>query len=136
MNVCIKLESIEIPNSVKNITGAFSDCTSLTSIRFAEGSQLTEFGAGVVSNCVSLSSIEIPSSVTRIDNYALDGMGSSSNKTTIIIHATVPPALTDIFSSLEISNPSQIIVPKGCGNAYKSAAGWSSYANLIVESTE
>lgn len=133
---CESLTSIEIPNSVKNITGAFSDCTSLTRISFAEGSQLTEFGAGVVSNCVSLSSIEIPSSVTRIDNYALDGMGSSSNKTTIIIHATVPPALTDIFSSLEISNPSQIIVPKGCGNAYKSAAGWSSYANLIVEATE
>lgn len=133
---CESLTSIEIPNSVKNIDGAFSNCTNLTSISFAEGSQLTEFGAGVVSNCTSLSSIEIPSSVTRIDNYALEGMGSPTNKTTITIHATVPPKIVDIFSSLTISNPSQIIVPKGCSGAYKSAAGWSSYANLIVEATE
>ncbi len=66
---------------------------------------------------------------------------------TVKILATTPPEVGTSTGDGEIlqrpfttkeSNDfvvEQIIVPKGSGNAYKTAAGWSEYADLIVEAS-
>ena len=45
---------------------------------------------------------------------------------------TIPPTLgSNVFPP----NVTTITVPTGCGNAYKTADGWSTYADKIVEAT-
>ena len=68
---CSSLTSIDIPNSVTSIGNeAFTNCTSLSSCTFEEGSQLTSIGNYVFQGCISLTSIDIPNTVTSIGQYA------------------------------------------------------------------
>ena len=79
---CTSLESIEIPASVTNIGDyAFSGCTSLTGLTFAEGSQLTSVGFGVFHRCTSLKNVEISASVTDIGTYVFSDCTSLTNVT-------------------------------------------------------
>ena len=60
-----------IPNSVESIgMGAFSGCTSLTSITIPDS--VTSIGAEAFRNCDSLESITIPTSVRSIKEWAFD----------------------------------------------------------------
>ena len=84
---CTSLVSIEIPANVEVIDAcAFQNCTNLSTVTFASGSKLREFGdgatddtadvpfqTGAFANCSSLTSIVIPASVERI------GLGSFFN---------------------------------------------------------
>ena len=51
---------------------AFDECTSLTTVTFAEGSQLTSIGDDAFYYCYSLTSITIPASVTSIGHGAFE----------------------------------------------------------------
>lgn len=65
------LESITIPSSVTNIgAGAFRFAVRLTSVSFAEDSQLLEIPDNAFANARSLTAIRIPSSVTSIGESA------------------------------------------------------------------
>ena len=65
------LTEITIPASVATIgEGAFSSCESLTSVTFAENSQLESIGDYAFSECSSLTKITIPASVTAIGDEA------------------------------------------------------------------
>ena len=71
---CGNIVSIEIPSSVISIgDSAFSGCTNLQNVTFAEGSLLQSIGNHAFYDCASLASIEIPSSVTSIGDYAFYG---------------------------------------------------------------
>ena len=60
------ITSVTIPASVTEIGGwAFCDCTNLTSVIFATGSQLEKIGWGAFLN-TAITSITIPASVTHI----------------------------------------------------------------------
>ena len=66
-----KITSITIPSNVTSIGYcAFWSCSSLTSVTFEEGSQLSSIGVGAFISCTSLTSITIPSSVTSIGRSA------------------------------------------------------------------
>ena len=52
---------------------AFSSCSNLESVTFAEGSQLTTIGGDAFDYCSSLTSIEIPAGVTSIGFAAFSG---------------------------------------------------------------
>ena len=76
---CTSLTSIEIPASVETIgSTAFKRCTALTTVTFEKGSQLKTIEGGDVfsdyygafSDCTSLTSIEIPASVETIGSTA------------------------------------------------------------------
>ena len=76
---CSSLTSIEIPASVETIEAtAFSDCSQLATVTFEKGSQLKTIGGGyyssyyhgAFSDCSSLTSIEIPASVETIEATA------------------------------------------------------------------
>ena len=76
---CSSLTSIEIPASVETIEAtAFKRCSKLTTITFEKGSLLKTIGGGyyssyyhgAFSDCSSLTSIEIPASVETIEATA------------------------------------------------------------------
>ena len=65
------INGIVIEKDVESIgEDAFSSCTGLTSVTFAENSQLESIGANAFDGCTNLTSITIPTSVTFIGDYA------------------------------------------------------------------
>ena len=82
------IKTVEIQRGVTSIGyGAFSGCTSLSSITIPES--VTSIGKYAFERCTSLSSITIPESVTRIGSYAFDGCTSLSS-------ITIPDSVTSI----------------------------------------
>lgn len=62
---CLALDSVKIPNSIKEIgKEAFAYCDSLTSVNLPNS--ISEIGDGAFVYCRSLTSITIPDSVTKI----------------------------------------------------------------------
>jgi hypothetical protein len=69
-----------IPSSVTSIdSGAFRDCTGLTSVGIP--SSVTSIGHSAFSGCTGLTSVIIPNSVTSIYDYAFDGCTSLARVT-------------------------------------------------------
>ena len=65
------LENINIPAGVTTIgESAFQACTSLNSVTFEEGSQLSSIGEGAFYQCMGLTDITIPAGVTTIGESA------------------------------------------------------------------
>ena len=84
---CTALTSIEIPASVETIeAAAFFHCSSLATVTFENGSQLKTIGGGssyygAFSDCTALTSIEIPASVETIKASAFKGCSSLATVT-------------------------------------------------------
>ena len=84
---CTALTSIEIPASVETIeAAAFQECSSLATVTFENGSQLKTIGggsysSGAFSDCTALTSIEIPASVETIEASAFKGCSSLATVT-------------------------------------------------------
>lgn len=124
---CVGLTSITIPNSVTSIgSTAFGWCKRLTNITIPDS--VTTIGSNAFFDCRKLASVTIGNSVTSIGNYAF----AHSRLTSITMLPTTPPTLgSDVFPP----NVTTITVPVGCGDAYKTAEKWSTYADKIVEAT-
>lgn len=149
-----RLQSVEIPGNVKTIgvgafkfcdeihtvsildgvltigTDAFNDCSSLTNLSI--GNSVTTISDRAFAYCSSLTSVTVPASVTVINNHSFT-CGSPTNKFTITMLPTTPPTMNGYPFTLDALN--QIIVPAGCGDAYKAATNWANYAEYIVEAT-
>lgn len=125
---CSNILSIDIPSGVTSIdAGALSSCLSMISATIP--STVTGLSSSAFSTCYSLPEITIPSGVTTIGNSAFSYCYSLA---TIHMLPTAPPTLgTNVFISLP--NNFIIYVPVGTGDTYKSAAGWSTYADHILE---
>ena len=70
--------------------------------------------------------VVIPSDVNSISLYEEEGV----RLTTIYIKAITPPDYPSLSGCPNLKN---IVVPKGCGDAYKMATNWCDYAEIIVE---
>lgn len=116
------VETFEVASTTVN-THTYSDGIEYHLISL---SNYASIGNNAFYNCSGLTSVTIGNSVISIGFVAFSGC---SGLKTIRISAINPPTLdSDAFStSLE-----KIIVPKSAINAYKSAAGWSTYADKIV----
>ena len=87
------LTSIEIPASVASIgSNAFNGCTHLTTVTFAESSNLTSIGDSAFESCTSLTDITIPDGVTSIES----GTFYECNK---LASVTIPASVTSIKGS-------------------------------------
>ena len=81
---CTSLTSITIHSGVTSIgRSAFSGCSNLVSVIFAEGSQLTSIGDGAFYGCSSLTSIEIPTGVTELSVSNSNTFAEGSQLTSI-----------------------------------------------------
>ena len=126
---CRNLVDVVIPNSVTTISyDAFKMCDALITVSF--GNSLTIIGSDAFNGCQQLTDIHLPSSIRNIESHAFDGAMSLSIITNITCMANNPPILgEEVFGR----RPIQVIcVPMSSVEAYKTADGWSQYADVIV----
>ena len=75
---CIYLETITIPNSVKNIGAfTFSLCNNLKNVTLGLG--ITKLEEGLFDGCVNLTNLILPSNITVIGREAFKGCSSLAN---------------------------------------------------------
>ena len=155
---CTGLNSLVIPYSVTSIEfDAFTGCSGLTSIKVDSSNPnydsrdncnalietksntlivgckntgisntVTSIKDSAFADCVGLTSIEIPKSVTSIGDIAFD---SCTGLTSVTVYATTPPSIgNSVFSN---TNDCPIYVPAESLEVYKTAQGWSKYADRI-----
>lgn len=129
---CRNLEKVVLPQNLTLLDGSvFSNCISLKEIILPE--TLKTIGASTFANCHCLAKMMIPQQVTSI------GSGAFSYCTGIkdyYLYPTTPPSLGSTSSFNNISEDCKIHVPKGCLEAYQTAANWSTYADYMVEMEE
>lgn len=104
---------------------SFSYCSSLVSVFIP--SSITNIGEAAFYYCSSLVSILIPSSITNIGYAAFSECVLLSNVT---VKSVTPPTLD---GSIFFNTPLNLViyVPSESVGTYKSASGWSTYANKI-----
>ena len=91
---------------------------------------VTNIDANAFANC-TLTEVTIPAGVTDIGMYAFN---SCSKLTSVIFLSENPPTVgSSIFN--ECTALTTITVPVGCGEVYKTDAGLSEYADIIVEAS-
>ena len=142
---------IIVPASVEIIENNVFEENKFTSIEFETGSRLKSVGDYAFMYACNLVEVIFPEGLTTIGNKLFVGsniqritlpstiktIGKEAFITTytsetlqkLTINATTPPTI----SANAIDVTAQIVVPTGCANAYKTAAGWSTYADKIVE---
>lgn len=147
---CSSLESVTIGNGVTSIgESAFYWCTSLASITISEG--VTSIGNSAFDGCASLVSISIPDSVTSIGSSAFRSCSSLASITIpegvtwigedaffyctslveVYCKPTTPPSLGYDDAFYNNASGRKIYVPRASVEDYKTAEGWSEYANAI-----
>ena len=120
---CNRLSSITLPDSVTSIgVGVFYNCSSLTAITIP--SNVTSIGDWAFGGCYSLTSITLPDSVTTIGKNVFQYCSSLDS---ITCEATTPPTLGEGA----LGGIRNIYVPAASVDAFKTAAGWSTYADII-----
>ena len=136
---CSSLTSVTIGGSVTTFGNyAFSGCSSLTSVTIPDS--VTTIGNYAFLGCSSLTSVTIGDSVTTI-GYA--AFAYCENLKTVYCKAINPPTIVDNngdwygFAMQDESGNicnigCTIYVPTESVEAYKSAQGWSDYADAIV----
>lgn len=122
--------SANIPNVTTIGNYAFNNCSSLTSVNMPN---VITIGSNAFAVCQYLTLLTIPATCTSINQYALR-CGYTTRKCTFIFEGTTPPVIgTQLFQTSYIN---KIIVPKGCGETYKTATNWATFADYIVEAEE
>lgn len=130
---------------------AFRGCESLASVEF--GNKVYTIGQYAFSECPALSCVIISDSVIKIDKNAFNDRGNmvvtigngiteigarafftlTASHLEMHIKATTPPTLASGALGTASSLTHSIVVPAGCGEAYKAATNWARYADYITE---
>ena len=127
---CWQLESATLSTGLTVVPGStFQDCTNLSSIVVPEG--VVELKGYVFYGCTRLTSIVLPSTLTAIGNNCLYGVGSAGDAT-ILCRAAVPPICTASSFGYRNCYVKAIQVPAASVEDYKTALGWSAYAEKIT----
>jgi hypothetical protein len=112
---------------------AFYGCRKLASIKLPDS--IISIPDYAFYACNSLNALTIPSGITYIGAHAVANANSNSNTNPFYVTMlpTTPPALGD--TAFGKNGLARFTVPKGCSATYKTATGWSDYANYIVEAS-
>ena len=153
---CNSISSVTIPQSVTTISdNAFGFCASLAEFKgkfasedgrclvvngtlnsFASAgvteytipSSVTAIGHYAMHNSALLTTVTIPQSVQTVGDGAFNGCVSLAS---VYCKPTTPPTGGSAMFDNNAANR-KIYVPAGSADAYKTAAGWSTYADAIV----
>ena len=112
---CTSLTSVAIPDSVTSIGGyAFDGCSSLTSITL--GYSVISIGFRAFANCTSLTSIAIPNNLTKIGRFAFDNCSALTS-------INLPSGVTIISSGMfaNCASLNSIEIPDGAVDIEKYA---------------
>ena len=122
------LTSVTMNNVTSIGEEAFSGCTSLTEVNMS--SSVTEIGYRAFVDCTSLTSVDIPSSVTEVGN---DVFNNCSNLEIVNMNSIHPPIIGGgVFTQGTIIT----IPPEADLEEWKTAEGWSRYADMMVKRGE
>lgn len=160
---CTELKSVTLPSSVKTIGDyAFDTCESLETVVMPG---VETIGNWSFRNCYKLKDlvlpeglksignycfdknyectvVELPSTITNLGGYVWEG---NPQITTVICHATTPPAVKkgyldgeEIYTIFDDDDYQgrTLYVPAGCVSLYKSAGGWSHFKSNVKEIDE
>ena len=119
------LTEITLPQSIKAIGKNAFAATGLRSFALSEG--ITTVAESICFNCKALTRLTLPSSTTNVGYRAF-----SYCKELAEIHckATTPPTLEQ-YAFEDVVTGRKIYVPQDSVEAYKTAAGWSDFADQI-----
>lgn len=130
---CTSLANISFSASLQSIGYyAFSGCTSLTNIDLSDCTYFGNLTNGIFQDCSSLISVILPNSIYNISDTVFN---NCENLQMIVINAVEVPNLGD-NAFLTCSEDLVIYVPAEAVETYKTAEGWSQYADIIYADTE
>ena len=138
-NSCTSLTSIFIPNTIAEIDNDFIGGSGVTSITFEEGGSTPLVLTGSTSGwkpgvfrMINSQKIVFPERLSELKNNAL----GCTSAMTYVFTSTTPPSVTGNGQiTTDITN-SKIYVPDSAVNTYKTATGFSDYANVIFPVSE
>lgn len=110
--------------------GMFSGCSKLERVVISD--YVEEIGAGAFDGCKWISKLVIPESVKSIGNDFIEGCTIIESITCKAINPPTIVGTTDTFYYNPLNYFEKIYVPAASVNKYKTARGWSNYADLIV----
>lgn len=126
---CRNLKNINLDNVTHIDYSAFMHCESLESVSLPRARMIDD---GVFRYCTSLVSVYIGSNIDTSGSFKTIGSHAffqCTNLTSLTINATTPPKIgTNILYG---ADNCIIYVPRNSVNTYKTASGWSSYADRI-----
>lgn len=128
-----RFTNITIPDNVTSIgTYAFVWCDLIANIIIGNG--VTKIGDYAFQHTNSLVSVTVGSGITSIGKNVFYKSSTSFPPITITLLGTTPPTIST--NTFNVSYLNKIIVPKGCGEAYKTATNWANFADYIEEASE
>ncbi len=105
------IQTVEIGAGVTGIRfDAFADCTSLTSVAFAEGNRLTAINSGAFAGCTGLTSFTIPATVTTID---VSAFASCENLANVAFLSRSLPTALDPSAFADVAGEGTVTYPYG-----------------------
>lgn len=124
---CLRTVSLPATSDVASMAGAFQVCPQLTDVVLP--AQTTALGDSAFYEA-GISSLTVPPLVISIGSNCFGSSNYGFRK--IVMRPTIPPSLaSDSFNT--DGSLKEIIVPAGCGEAYKAATNWSTFADIIKE---
>lgn len=121
----LQLAEIALPQSIETIGKNAFAATGLRSFTLPEG--FTAVAESICFNCKSLTSLTLPSTTTNVGYRAFS---YCETLTEIHCKATTPPTLEQ-YAFEDVVKERKIYVPQGSVEAYKTAEGWSDFADQI-----
>ena len=113
-------------------TNAFLDCASIEYIHL---NSIVTLNDVVFRNCTSMKYMDLGEKISSIGQYQFgDNTASPATLEYIICRATTPPTLGS--NAWHNTNNCPIYVTDGSVEAYKTASGWSTYADRIKPMSE
>lgn len=122
------LKSVTLPKVEKIGSYAFSKCSQLSEVNFAEG--LYEIGSSAFSNCKALTKIDLPSSMLNVNGKAF---GYCTNLKSVTSCAVVPPTHNGSNSILYGCDKTDVTlyVPAMSIDTYRAEPGWDSFYTIL-----
>lgn len=131
---CDSLASVSMQNEITTIEEqAFNGCTVLETINLSNN--LSIIGDSVFANCPELKTITLPNSLTNLGSSAFYNCHKFNF---LICNAIIPPLIPENSSPMFYLSDAlvNIYVPAESVDAYKTAEGWSDYAEFITAIAE